>query len=281
MGLSVTYADMTLNNLKVGATYNLKDLIGYPFKVSYRGERNVGITIDVIVPPKNLIRKEGIDPVPDISWIKVLTNHFLLQPGESGNTDILLTIPDDKKLMGKTYQITLNTHTDSTGGGIIGIGVNTSLVLKIAEKEETGDEKRRRLANELTNKMSFNVVPDKVFAFDVETGRKVDLKKEHQASFKIVNTSSDKLVAKVYCMPVETSDVGAPNGYDVPPAEFLTLDTAMVKIAPDNIKEVKLFVNFPKDEKYAKKRHFFVIKVEPLNQVVKVSYYVRVYVETK
>ena len=282
-GLSVTWSEVRIDNLKIGVTYNLKEAARLPFQVTYRGDKEAEVIVDVLSPKKDEL-KEIYEPIPNVSWIQLTNSRFILGPGENGYSDVIITIPNDKKYFRKKYQVQLYTHAVpgyGSGGATLGVAVGSRLLISIAQSEETLQELELRKRGKLIANLSFKVMPDKILVTDIPVGKKVDLKKEKSILLKILNPSEEVLDLILENLPQGKSLVSGERGYEYTPNHnFLKLDKTKMKIKPNTIAEVKLYLDFPSEDAYRDKKYFFVIKIEPVEQTIPVSYYVKLYVET-
>lgn len=280
VGLSVTWGEVRLENLKIGASYNMKDMAKTPYKVTYRGDKEVEIAVEVLAPREDEL-KDGYETIPDPSWVKVMNDRFFLGPGESAYSDVVITIPDDKKYFGKRYQAHVHAHSVGAVQGVIGLALTSRIMIGIAQSEETKEEMEQRKRGKLVANLSFKVMPDKIIVSDIPVGKKVDLKKRDGLSLKILNPSDEKLILTLKSISQEESMVSAAKGYQYAPDErFLQLNRKKITVSPNTIKEVKIYLRFPDKQEYEDKKYFFVIKVAPLKQIIPVSYYVKVFVQT-
>ena len=281
LGVSASWGQVNIDNLRIGGTYNLKEMTRLPFQVTYRGESEAEVVIDVEVPAKEQT-KDGYEPIPDASWVQLTNNRFILGPGESGYTDVIITVPNDKTLCGKKYQVNLYTHTAPGAGQlVVGVAVTSRLLISISPSEETLQEMQERKKGKLVANLSFKVMPDKIVVEDIPIGRKVDLKKLKGMSLKILNPSDEKLSLLVKSVAQSESLVSGEKGYEfTPDPNFLKLSRRKVKVAPNTIAEEKLYLDFPDKPEFQDKRFLLVIKIEPEKQTIPVSFYVKVFVKT-
>ncbi len=137
LGLSTSFAEVILENLEIGKSYTTKNVARIPLRVLNRGTGAINLKVDVVVPnPGDL--KEGCEPIPDASWISFEKDYFPnLKGKETAVTDVIITIPREKKYRGKRYQVYLWSHTISGKGGTsIAVGLNSRLIFSIAGKKK-------------------------------------------------------------------------------------------------------------------------------------------------
>ena len=144
-GISTTFAEVILKDLEIGRSYSTKGIAHMPLCVMNTGGETIDLKIDVLIPqPADL--KKGYEAIPDVSWIRLEKDFFSdLAPGEQAVTDVILTIPDDKKYAGKKYQVYLRSHTVGKKGLAIAVGLRSRLLFTMrAEIEKSANEVKRK-----------------------------------------------------------------------------------------------------------------------------------------
>ncbi len=124
-GLSTNYADIFIENLTTNTEYKHN----LPLKVTNRSNKKIEVIISAQIPQKDNL-KTGAEPVRDINWLIVTPEKYVLEAGQTGSSEILIKIPKDKKLRGKTFQFNLEIcgyPSKKTGG----ITVVPSLLSKV------------------------------------------------------------------------------------------------------------------------------------------------------
>ena len=128
-GLNTPFGEVLVENLSLGAEYSMEKGSKTPLVINNTSGIDVNLKIEVLVPQEGEI-KEGFEPIPDISWIKLSKTEFLVKPGEAAKTDVIISIPKDKKYMGKKYQVYIWSHTV---GRAVGVGLKSRLLLTIEQ----------------------------------------------------------------------------------------------------------------------------------------------------
>ncbi|MBA3065918.1 hypothetical protein KJ633_05480 [bacterium] len=144
--LSTSFAEVILKDLQVGKSYSTKETAHMPLSVINNGNAAVDLKIDVLLPrPDNL--KQGYEAIPDVDWIKIEKDFFPnLCAGEQAVTDVIVTIPNNKKHCGKKYQVYLRSHTVGKKGLAIAVGLRSRLLFIISQeaKEDFKNENQDR-----------------------------------------------------------------------------------------------------------------------------------------
>lgn len=130
-GLSSTFVEVKMKDLKPGKTYSVKAETNQSLVVKNTTE---DITVDIAVNPEKPVDYNivpGYEPIPDLSWVKIDKNYFeKIGPGQSAETDISITIPSGDEYYGKKYQVYIYSHT--AGQGTFRVGIMGRILLTTA-----------------------------------------------------------------------------------------------------------------------------------------------------
>jgi len=126
-GLSTTFSEVHLNHLKAGGEYSMEEAVQFPLVVHNSSDEEVELVVEVLYPTEEEL-KEGFEPIPDISWIRLKREYFTMGPGENAKTDVLIKIPDNEQYSGKSYQVYLWSHTI---GRSLGVGLKSRLLFTV------------------------------------------------------------------------------------------------------------------------------------------------------
>ncbi len=101
--LSTNFAEVHIDNLKIGGVYNLTEAVNYPMWVSYSGDAPIELKYESVAPSNEELRA-GYEPIPDVSWITVSKKNVSLLPDETATADVTISVPNDEKYLGEKYQ---------------------------------------------------------------------------------------------------------------------------------------------------------------------------------
>jgi len=284
-GISSPCGSMYLGNLKIGQTYSLQKLLGYPFSVTYKGRYMVDLNIALVKP--STTTSDGYEPIPDLNWIKIQKTEFSLDPGQTAETDILITIPDDEKYLGKKYKVDILPCTSAPKiPGVAGSGIVFSsalmcgLKLEIAGLPPTPEEIRLIKKQALSGELGVFVSPERIFLVEIPTGEKVDVKKKYNEVIKIINSTDEQVDVELESIEISKSGFGPPSGYiETENPNWLILKTKKFKLKPNTIKEIELFLNIPPDKK--DKKYYFVVSCLVRSKHREIRNSVKIYAETQ
>jgi hypothetical protein len=113
-----------VKDLPVGRRTRVQLASGERYSVVNKSALDVELTLKGVIPYDKRSRRNRWQPVPDPSWLSVTPAELTLAPGESGEADVTLAVPDDPKLSGKRYEVWLLAETT---GGQFGVGLVTRI----------------------------------------------------------------------------------------------------------------------------------------------------------
>lgn len=283
VGIRTRFGVVVVENLQPGRTYNIRELVGLPLRVVNASDKQVTIKMEIQKPDpetdKGMVAKH-FEPIPALSWIKLSNDYFVVDPGQSAIADVLVTIPDDDKYLGKRYQVNIWSHT--IGKRFANVGLMSNLRITIAKRRMTEEEKLAEAhREEIIKNIDFQVLPHTIFIDGVELGKKIDMEKKYKQSLKIVNPNNEEFSYRIRSVTAWEAEMGVIPGYDeTPDLSFLTFSETEFSLPPVSIREIKMFLQIPNEEKYRGKKYQFVISVQVLNQPIIYEVSSRLFVST-
>ena len=281
-GLSTKFGEVKLANLKIGQTYSMRELVNFPLQVVNTGDATVDLKVDVILP-KAEDAKEGYEPIPDTSWVKLEKDFFTLEPGQTAISDVLIKIPDDEKYFGKGFEVDIWSRTVPRGrSGTLAVGLKSRLLLGIARERATSEEITKQKKRKMVGNVNFSIVPYKFEFQDIEVGKKINIEKMFNEILKVVNPNNEKLTIKLYSISLREAELTPDAGFTAcPDPAFLSFSDKKFTVKGNSIKLVKMHLNFPDRNEYKGKKYLFIISARIEGQEVPVEVFARVYVTTK
>ena len=284
-GIRTDFGDVLIENLGIGRSYNLREIAGRPMKVTNSGAGTINLIMDTQIPTDAMIteirRELGFKPIPSIDWVTLSRSQFVLPPGESAYTDVIINIPDDPSLYGKKFQASIYSRT--TGDGFLQLGVFSHIqmtIVKSPEVQKQQDENRKR---GFVGSMEYTLLPDKLVVTNVPQGKRIDIRKDLGRSIMIANSGAEAIELRAKVVRVGDTPLSLQAGYEEPSdLGWLSLASKVYRVEPASFTDPGLVLELPKKPALSGKRLMFVIKVEPADpEVVGVTYYGKVYVEVK
>jgi len=272
-GISTTFTEVTLQNLSIGKNYAIGQKVGRQLQVRNGGEDLIELKVEVLVPSKSEL-KEGYEAIPDTSWVELEKDYFSVEPSELAVTDVIVTIPSDKRYLGKKYQAYIWSHTVGKGKLPIALGLKSRLLLEISEKE-------RDLSQEFAGRFDFAAFPDEMVLENVKLGKVCDVKKIFGKVLEVENRSHYPHIYEIRSISAKRIGIRVENGYeDCPDPDFLTFDNSKFGLKGKKKNKVKMYINFPKKEEYAGKKYVFVIRIRLLEEEFLLNRYLEIYLST-
>jgi len=111
-------AAVRLPSVAIGASYSTWRLAQAPVVVRNPTADTVRVNVEIIVPARHEVRA-GAQPVPDRTWVQVVTSELVLPPHSAQRTDVRLTLPYDPDLAGHTYQVDLWSSEVPQAGRVV------------------------------------------------------------------------------------------------------------------------------------------------------------------
>lgn len=78
-GLAVSPGEVLIENLRIGQSYNMTREKGIPVSVTNTSSSPIELKIEALVPTPGE-KREGYEPIPDPSWLKLGQDQFSLEP---------------------------------------------------------------------------------------------------------------------------------------------------------------------------------------------------------
>lgn len=280
-GLSTAFGEVLVENLKIGQTYNLRELVNLPLRIVNSSEFPVNIQMEVNVPREHEL-KEGYAAIGDAAWIKIGKDlHPNINSQEFAESDIIISIPDDKKLLGRKFQAYIYSHTVGSKR-FLEFGLRSRILMTISPTELTDEDKRNLASRKSVANLSFEFIPTRLEIGDVPIGRKFNLKNEKKRILKIINNSEEDVTYLLRSVPIKETNLPIPSNVLPPPSsKNLTFEKDTIVVPAGEIVDVPLIFDFPKDESLKGKTFVFFVEAIPQGYETKVSVYGRIHVTTK
>lgn len=260
-GISTTFADIVLENLQIGRSYNLRTTKNVPMTIKNAGNETVDVAITAAKPEKNDL-KSGYEPIPDSGWIQVVPNKYRLGPFEKGSSDVIITIPNDEKLIGRHFQVRLLSASlpvpAPAGQLVVATGTSTRFRFSIGTMgpEVLKAEKIRKKMMTL----DFEMTPVNININEpVELGKKIDLRKENGIKFMLINRATESVKLNMVAV---TDQPVSEKEYEIGDPKFLEIKPKKLTLKGEALKKLDLILNIPNEDKYRNKKYVFFIKAE-------------------
>jgi len=276
--------EVRIDNIRLGNTFSMVQALNMPFTVTNGSTFRAELKMEIVIPVKDdKDLRPGYEPLPDVSWVKLFQDFFILEPGADAVTDVVFTIPEKKEYFGKKYQFYI-VSSITRGISNVNVGIVSRFLFNIISKEGMamlqGEKPPARM--EPVANLNFSLLPWEVFLKGGKLGSLIDVSKETGTPLKIVNPNDEEMRFSLKCITVREAGVSLKAGYgDCPDPSFLNFSEAEFVVPPDSIKKINMYLKFPKQDEYFGKRYMFIIVLENLGQEVKGKVFSRLYVTTE
>lgn len=253
IGLAARFGDVILEGAQPGKTYNLRETTRVPFAVENRGDNEVEIVVEFLLPRKNDL-SEGYESVPDPGWFKALPDKMRVGPKGMAYFDIVLAVPGDAP-MGKHYQALVKAR--SSGSGMFGLAVENKIRVSIGPGPEGLAAEKKKKAMQ---KLDFDVKPQAIYLSGIAAGKPYDVKKEAQKTIRAANYGPEPLALKFESSAWD-GRFTMPDGYEpIPDPSWIAFKSPELTVAPDEIGQLPFFVKVPAGETHRGKKYAAVIR---------------------
>lgn len=273
IGLAARFGDVILEGAKPGHAYDLKEAAHVPFGIENKGDAELEVVIEFDRPRKGLLAKD-YEEIPDPSWMKAVPGRLRIPAKGVGFFDLLLSVPDDPKLSGRHFQVTVKAVG---AAGLFGVAVENRVRFSVGPGPESlkAEKKRKEM-----RQLDFDVTPPALYLTEVPLGRAWDSRKEARKTARVANYAKDALEIK---MTVEKWDPGIPlpEGYEpIPDPSWIKVKTPSLTVAPDEIAQTGFVVDAPDEPRWRGKRWAALVRTG-LSTGFWLDAPVKLFVETK
>jgi hypothetical protein len=275
-GLRTPFGEVVIRNLRIGQTYSMYKLVNLPLRVVNTGGEPTDIRIETV---RASALTPGYEPIPTLDWVKVDQGTFTVAPGREAVTDLIISIPNDPKLLGRRFQADIWTHSVDHRAYLVGL--KSRLLIHVDSTPPSEEELKKKFVDERLADLDFSISPMNAEAVGVQIGREVDLRKEHKLVIKVVNPNDRTLNFRVRSIPVAESMILAPAGYtEARDPSWLKADKDVVKIEGSSIASLGLKLTIPNEPELRGRDLFFIVAFEVLEQKIPTRAYYKLMIHT-
>jgi len=260
--LRANYAEVLVENLNIGANYNMTQLANLPLEVTNDSSDPVTLQIEPALPDK---AREGFAAIPSVKWVKIAQPRLTLKPGETARTDILISVPNQKKYLGKKYEVSIWTHQVASDAEaqkllMVRFGLKGRLLFTIAPIRQK-QEKTATITN-----LDFMITPERVSMVDVTPGvpqvvKNIGYKTGEQPA-EVSNAGDKDIALTVRSIDPKTAGIVAEEGYEfTPDPAFLTVVKDKFTLAAKSKEPLDLRLLIPDQTEYRGRKFMFLVSV--------------------
>lgn len=252
---------INISMVSIGQTYSFKKISGFYYEVTNYIEDGLKLGIEPIIPSRNKLASTEFEPIPDISWVKLEKEKFILKYSEKASANFYLTIPNDPKYMGKKYQFNLRVYTIDYPQSL---SLTTQILLTISEERISLSELIEEMG---LDKLKFELTPHRCLISNFPLGKKIDISQFTGKAFELSNQSEQKYAFSLTVSSSTENSALEISNYQVGNINFLSFDTGEVIVEPQKSKKFYPYLLIPDERKYRNKGFVFIIKAEVLGQI--------------
>lgn len=131
-GLRTGFGKVILEDVPMGKSYSMRRDSKFPLVIKNESDKKIEVELEVLVPEESEVQ-EGYEAIPDIGWIALEKDSFIVEPGGEAETDVTIYIPYNEEYLGRKFHVFIWSHTI---GESLGIGINSKLLFKVGEAKE-------------------------------------------------------------------------------------------------------------------------------------------------
>ncbi|HRY30441.1 MAG TPA: hypothetical protein P5079_10455 [Elusimicrobiota bacterium] len=270
LGLSTTFVDVVMDELKTGQGYVSGQRDFRPFTVTNHSSKPVKVVIEPEISPQGVL--EGYEPIPSIAWLKVTPQRLSLKPGETKTAHLRLDIPKGEQWKQRHFQVNLRTRTDE---GTVAVGLESRLRFSVeAVRPESATPRTAALSK--LEQVRFE--PQELYFNKVPAGKEMRLTDDRRSILKIANKGNTPV--RLSLRPGYFQSAGLPEGYvSTPNPDFLEVAPRSVEVPADSAVTVNLQVRIPPGTVHYGKKYAFLLRAsvdDGITEPVLARVYVRV-----
>ena len=272
-GLRTHMGEVVIENLQVGQTYNLKELANLRMIVTNSEENQVDLQMEALVPDTGELR-QGAEAIPDISWVTLSQEFFTVGPLQNAVSDIVISIPDDGRYLGKKYQVNIWSHTLGGGAMNVAVGLKTRIIFTTDTVKADPDQ----LFTRSDASVDFTMEPGEIHLDDVPLGEKYDIGDKAGIILIITNKGEREQDFRLVSRSLGNSSATLDEEYsDTPDATFLSFSKSQFTLKPQESIAVNMYLEFPAVEEYSGGKFMFIINAYTAGERISTGVYSRLY----
>ena len=274
--IATNFSDLVLENLELGGFYNLRTLRNCPMVIKNTDNYPIIVEIRLEIPKKiNLM--PGYEPIPDTEWLKIVPAKYRLGPFEKGSSDVIITIPNDEKLIGRHFQASILTSSLAADMAPSQFSVAVGCVTRMRFSVASMGPETLKLEKKRKKMMSLNFEMDPVnitVKQPVPVGRKINLRKETGTRLTLINRSTEPVPLNMLA-----ENTGKDSDYEPGDPKFLIIKPKKLKLKGESMEKLDIYLQIPNEENYKNKKFVFLIKAQ-VQADVPVEVYSKLYLTT-
>ncbi|MBK8575545.1 MAG: hypothetical protein IPN90_07680 [Elusimicrobia bacterium] len=276
LSLAVRFPEIEMENVQPGSDINIRQIRGVPYVLINGSDYPIEVSVVPEIPvPGPAGAKLDFEPIPNPEWLKIIPNRFKLGAGDLASAEVILSVPNDPKLIGRHFQV--NIHAGSEGPEEIAVAINSFIRFTVGAMGPSSAKKEKKRM--VLGALDLALTPTVNRLENVPLGKPVTLKGMKNILLKVTNRGNDPVKLKL--TSVRTDNTQKETGWDVPDPAWLNITSPRMKIKPDQIKGTDLTLTIPDIPENKGKKFLFLIQAEMDGYDFPLSIFSRVFVTTE
>ena len=132
--ISTAFTDVKVKDVPLGKPYRVRSSYGEGISIQNLDRDPIRMRLEALTPRPDDLRG-GATPIPDLRWITILPATVDIPGKQTGQSQIVLTVPKDRAYAGKMYQVTIWAHSIPLDGHAVefGAGLLCRLIFTVKE----------------------------------------------------------------------------------------------------------------------------------------------------
>lgn len=251
------YAEVFIENLGIGNTYSMKEIGNLPLELTNTGENKLTVNIEAI-QPSVMKTKPDFEPIPDAVWVTIKPKTVDIEGKAIHSSDVVLTIPDDPKYLGKKYHVDIKaTAAPKKGFMPVTFAVKGRLLFSTAATKESAGKAAKGMTS-----LNFEIKPERIDMIAIPLGKKIKVLSKDKRFITIKNKGNEK--AKIVLQSIDPKEtvMKIKTGFETTPnPDFLILGREELTLNKNQKKDIAAFIKIPDKPEYKDKKYEFIIVI--------------------
>lgn len=270
-GLTSGFAKVVVENLQPGRTYRASKFFQRIIVINTT-DNPAQMTMQLVRPSPSDV-DPGYEPVPDVTWGVLEKDRFDVGPWGEAHSDLLITVPYDKKYLGKKYQI--HVWTRAEGLTNVAVGLMHKLLFTVASEFNT------EAGKEPAEVLRFKLDPFEYMAKNVKFNRPIDLYEQSGTAMTLQNPNNRECRYRVEVIPFDSAPILNLKGYEPSTTlHWLDVGEREFEVGAKSERRIPLKINVPRNPNFRNKNYLFLVRATALDGEIPFSVISRVYITT-
>ncbi len=248
-GIKFNYSQIFIGNLPIGTTVSMKKVANLPIRVTNKFDKPMQITIAIEKPTKEILA--GYEAIPEAKWIRTEYASVTVAAFATLDSDLLVTLPNDTKILGKKYQVNVSASVNHIGGGGFQVGYAAKGVFLFSVAPVKNNAALKQVENKPLD-VKFEIKPGRVDLWKIAPGQRVSVVSEANLPVEVTNTSDQAQTYRIMSItPKETSMLLDNDTHFGGSADHVTLKKDEIRLSPGKHEQVEMTIQVPEQADFS------------------------------